>query len=220
MAAYCELELDYSLVGTMVGKWTRIGPSFLARKWGTQRARFVVCQCKCGAVRVVSDASCKSGGTGGCKSCCGRGKHTIHGQTDSVEYRLWQGMIRRCHYERDVSFPNYGAKGIRVCDQWRGPGGFEAFFSHLGRRPTPKHQVDRVRSSGNYEPGNVRWATTVEQARNRSNNTILVHNGRSNCLAGWADEYGIKRDTLQKRLQRGWTMEAALTSPLKKNLYG
>lgn len=80
-------------------------------------------------------------------------------------YKIWQGMKARCHGKN----PNqrYGGRGIIVCERWKNS--FQAFVEDMGPRPSLKHSVDRINVHGNYEPGNCRWATPVEQANNKAN---------------------------------------------------
>jgi hypothetical protein len=82
-----------------------------------------------------------------------------HGRSRTPLYRIWTGMIGRCHNPNADHFGFYGGRGIIVCDEWRGPAGFERFAACIGPRPSPKHTVDRIDNSRGYEPGNVRWAT-------------------------------------------------------------
>jgi hypothetical protein len=90
---------------------------------------------------------------------------TTHGQTRTSEYYTWTNMKSRCSNENVESFQWYGARGIKVCEEWAES--FEAFFEHVGRKPGPEYSIDRIDSDGDYEPGNVRWATWTEQARNK-----------------------------------------------------
>jgi hypothetical protein len=79
------------------------------------------------------------------------------------EYTAWREMKRRC-YTPGRYFKDYGGRGIRVCPEWVND--FQAFFEHVGRRPSPEHSLDRKNNEGHYEPGNVRWATKAEQSHN------------------------------------------------------
>jgi len=82
-------------------------------------------------------------------------------------------MLARCYNERTKRFKHYGGRGITVCDRWRfgenGQHPFECFIADVGRRPSVDLSIDRIDNDGNYEPGNVRWATDEEQNRNRRN---------------------------------------------------
>ena len=87
----------------------------------------------------------------------------------SVEYRLWSGMKDRCFNKNEQDYPYYGGAGITVCERWLT---FEPFLADMGRRPSPKHSLDRIDGTGNYEPGNVRWATRSLQNYNRRRKRI------------------------------------------------
>jgi hypothetical protein len=84
----------------------------------------------------------------------------------SVEWVAWKEMRQRCFNPRSRSYPGYGGRGITVCARWLGDEGFDNFIADMGRKPTPKHSIDRVDVNGNYEPSNCRWATPAEQQRN------------------------------------------------------
>lgn len=129
--------------------------------------RYVLCRCACGVEREVQLQAIRNGHSRACKSC----GISTHGETSAirhgkvtVEYLTWKQMRSRCGNVRSADYPDYGGRGIAVCDRWQT---FENFLADMGRKPTPKHSVDRIDVNGNYEPGNVRWATIDEQARNK-----------------------------------------------------
>jgi hypothetical protein len=131
------------------------------------------------------------------------------------ERGCWQAMIDRCHDPKSTYFAHYGGRGIRVCNRWRES--FALFQADMGPRPSPIHSLDRIDNDGNYEPGNVRWATPREQGRNKRNNRMLTAFGRTQCLTDWAAERGLRIITLKDRLDKlGWDVERALTAPLKR----
>lgn len=89
-----------------------------------------------------------------------------HGLSHIPEYNTWTNMKARCYGKNLPCYKHYGGRGIRVCDEWRNS--FEAFLTYVGRKPTPKHTIDRIDVNKGYEPGNVRWATrSIQQANMR-----------------------------------------------------
>jgi len=76
-------------------------------------------------------------------------------------------MHSRCRDVRDRSYPDYGGRGIRVCERWSGENGFVNFLADIGEKPSPEYSIDRIENDGDYEPGNCRWATRTEQNRNQ-----------------------------------------------------
>jgi len=96
--------------------------------------------------------------------------HSIKGR-ESATYRAWHSMITRCHCPTVSNYDRYGGRGILVCDRWRT---FENFLADMGEAPTDKRSPDRIDNEKGYEPGNVRWASAADQARNRRNNKLTT----------------------------------------------
>jgi len=119
-----------------------------------------LCLCDCGNTTRVPATHLVRGNI---KSCgCLRVKH---GQTHSLTYQSWKAMLQRCYQPTDRNYPNYGGRGITVCPEWKSS--FIVFRYDMGDRPSKEITLDRINVNGNYEPGNVRWATAKEQANNR-----------------------------------------------------
>jgi len=93
-------------------------------------------------------------------------KIEMHGMINTPEYEIWSGMKKRCYTKTNASYHRYGGRDITVCDEWKNS--FLAFYKDMGKRPTPKHQLDRIKNDGNYEPSNCRWVTPAENVQNRS----------------------------------------------------
>ncbi len=123
-------------------------------------------------------------------------------------------MIARCTKPEVIGYPNYGGRGVKVCERWLTS--FDAFLEDVGPRPSRGHSLDRIDCDGNYEPGNVRWATREEQARNRRDNRMLTAFGRTQCATDWAAEAGVTVQTLLKRIDRGWDAERAIAAGARK----
>lgn len=132
---------------------------------------------------------------------------------DTTEYRIWCRMRMRCQNSRDPAYKNYGGRGISVCEAWKRS--FFAFLGDVGRRPSNKYSIDRVNNNGNYEPGNVRWATRAEQSRNTRRNVLITFRGETIPLCDWVSRlhlrYGL---VLDRMLKLGWSAERALTEPV------
>ncbi len=136
-----------------------------------------------------------------------------HGMSRSPEYDAWVEMRQRCLNAR--KFPNHAGRGIKVCEEWSGPEGFVKFFEHVGLRPSPKHSLDRYPDkNGDYEPGNVRWATRIEQNNNTGRNHLLEYQGETLSVSQWQSKLGWPRNLILSRLKRGWSVERALTTPI------
>ena len=125
------------------------------------------------------------------------------------EYHVWKGVRQRCLNPNNSSYAYYGGRGISICPRWSD---FNFFLKDVGSRPTALHTLDRYPNpDGNYEPGNVRWATRLEQGRNKRNTRPLTYRGITKPMSEWAEEFGLPYFTLRSRLDvYGWPVERAL----------
>lgn len=122
-------------------------------------------------------------------------------------------MMQRCYLQTNHAFQSYGGRGIKVCDKWHK---FEGFYADMGDPPFEGASLDRINNDGNYEPGNVRWATSLEQARNNRRNVRYEFRGHNLLLVEWAEMIGLPRATLVSRVcLYGWPIERALTEPTR-----
>lgn len=138
--------------------------------------------------------------------------------TDAPEYWALASLKSRCYLPHHPQFHRYGGRGIGVCDRWRfgedGQTPFQCFWADMGPRPSKDHSIDRIDNDGNYEPGNCRWATRIEQNRNRANNRIVSIQGESMPLVSAIEKYGsAKPTTITQRLNHGYGAEEALLTP-------
>jgi hypothetical protein len=140
-----------------------------------------------------------------------------HGGTNTRLYQIWSNMKARCYRENCKEYKWYGAKGIKICNEWKND--FSAFKSWaLSNGYSENLTIDRITSSGDYEPSNCRWVDWKTQQNNRSSNRYYTHNGVTKTMAEWAREYGIPESNLITRLKKGWAFEEALTKPKVENL--
>lgn len=138
-----------------------------------------------------------------------------HGCYRTVEYRAWKCMKGRCYNARADRYKHYGARGITVCTRWRNS--FENFLADMGKRPSIEHSLGRKDNDGNYEPGNCRWETRIEQARNTTRNRYLEIGGAIKTLYEWCRLANLCEATVRYRLNHGWPMANLLAPPTSKH---
>lgn len=172
------------------------------------------CRCDCGKEFIAVGSNVKSGNT---RSC---GCHNLqrireqglsnktHGLSNSDEYHIWRGIKQRCRNPNNKDYHRYGARGIDILDEWFES--FESFYNYLGPRPSEQHSVERIDNHGDYEPGNVKWATQKEQSNNTRSNHLIELNGNIKTITEWEKESPVSRVTINRRLQEGWNVEEAI----------
>ena len=176
-----------------------------------------LCLCECGKKKVIRSGSLRNGDTQSC-GCLQKEitsiiktkhGHKKKGKTSKI-YVVWEAMIRRCTNPNYHEYHYHGGRGISVCERWRK---FENFLEDMGKVPKGL-QIDRIDNNGNYCKSNCRWVTPKEQQRNKRNNHLITYDGKTQCLAAWAEEFNICQVLLCGRIRLGWSTEKALTAPI------
>lgn len=131
------------------------------------------------------------------------GRHkTLDPDVNKPEYSAWEQMLSRCRNKRNPKYPGYGGRGITVCDEWSS---FKKFYEDMGKRPAPEYSIDRIDNNSGYSKANCRWATRKQQQNNMRTNRWITDGYKTMTVAQWADELGIKPNTIVTRLKRGWS---------------
>ena len=164
------------------------------------------CRCVCGQAARVRGSSLLSGDTKSC-GCLRRERTGVlnvrHGLCKTLEYATWEHIKNRCLNPNAGNYHRYGGRGITIAKGWQDD--FEAFLRDIGRCPGKGHSIDRIDNRRGYEPGNVRWATAKEQARNTRRNRIVILDGESVTLAEASERMGVPYNTLWARMNRAST---------------
>lgn len=216
-----------NLVGQRFHRWTVLskGPGC-----------FWLCRCDCGTKKLILQKNLRFGYSKSC-GCLQvetvRKNETVHGYaTDPITgkphpfYRAWLSMIGRCRNPRDTGWSYYGVRGIKVCKRFLS---FVHFLADMRDGWKPGLTLDLKDNNGHYScgkcsqcieqswPSNCRWATKLEQANNKRNNRRITFGNITKTAPEWARSIGISAGTFSQRLDRGWTAEKAITTPLIKH---
>lgn len=176
-------------------------------------------QCECGKQHRAIVRNVIIGNTKSCgcwKRETASKKFKKHGMWHAPEYKIWAAMIQRCTNPKDRDFSYYGGRGITVCERWRG---FSDFYTDTFPRPKGG-TLERIDNDGPYNPGNFRWATRKEQARNTRRNKTVIYQSREMCISEACELSGICVQTAHSRRRLGWPDDQlfiAVRASRKKN---
>jgi len=194
-------------IGRWFGRWMVLEKLDYKQKY--------VCQCSCGAISNIRVYDLLQNKTTMCKTCSSNAaKSPGQSISNTTEYNTWIHINQRCGNPQNKDYLNYGGRGIIVCDLWRTS--YEAFLMCVGKKPTPEHSIERIDVNGNYEPGNVCWATVEQQARNKRSNVRVTIDGITKTVVEWSEQEDctVPSKTIYKRLERGWDPVQAVLVPV------
>lgn len=185
------------LMNQTFGRLTVVGPAPNSK--GGQ-ARWT-CQCSCGQQKVAAASMLKCGNTKSCgclsRETTGARSKIIHrkhgeaiGHKPTSEWMAWSSMKDRCQNPNNKSYQRYGGRGIKVCPEWFE---YKQFLADMGRKPTPKHSLDRTDNNLGYSKSNCRWALPIEQSNNIRTNHNVTLGDRTQSISVWSRELGLSR---------------------------
>lgn len=173
-----------------------------------------VCRCECGNEARYPGNLLRTGK----RKSCGRCRGPVAAPRDLISahplsYGSWRRMLERCSNPNDDKWPRYGGRGITACERWRTS--LENFVADMGDRPSAAHSIGRRDNDGNYEPGNCRWETDLDQQNNKSNTVFVEFAGRRWPLAEFCRHYGYPHSIISTRLKMGWSLGRATTEAVR-----
>lgn len=179
---------------------------------------FYKCQCECGNITVVKRERLISLETKSC-GCYGKElRHSLLATKRELNYRLyriWCGMKQRCYNPNNERYIHYGNKGISICSEWLE--NYDNFYNWaINNGYSEKLSIDRIDNNSNYEPSNCRWTNAKNQATNRTTTNFITYNNQTLSISEWSCKLGINRYTLDSRIERGWSIEKAFNTPVRK----
>lgn len=203
--------------GQKFGLLTVLEPLEVVVDDGGRRRQKIRCRCDCGAIHDVDIHHLLSGMI----KSCGCLRH-VHRETEKSHpyvgtriYRIWGNMVNRCTNPNNPAYPNYGGRGIMVCDEWRDFKKFLKWATESGYTETL--QIDRINNDDGYYPENCRWADRTTQANNTRGNRIIEFDGNIGTVAEIARIYHMNYKVLHNRLELGWDIDRAITQPVRKS---
>lgn len=178
------------LTGRVFGRWL-----VLSKSTRTLAGTMWNCMCECGTEKTVGAYHLLRGSSRSCgclKRVSSTRKHPL--------YATWASIKTRTCNERSICYKHYGARGVSMAPEWRDD--FLRFVEDMGDKPSPEHTINRIDNDGDYTPVNCVWSTRGEQARNRSDNVRVEHDGVSEVLVDFAVRNNVNYSSLAHRIKR------------------
>lgn len=172
------------------------------------------CICECGNKTIVKGANLKNGAVKSCGCLVHRpALNKKHGESNTPLYRMWTSMIYRCDNPKYIAYKYYGARGIRVCDEWHD---YETFKKWVNETKTDdSYTIERIDVNGDYGPDNCKWIPMSEQANNRRSNIVIDYNGEEHTLMQWCKKLNLNYKNVHNRMYKlGWSFEKAISTDI------
>ena len=176
--------------------------------------RMVWCQCDCGSLKEQVAANIVSGMAKSCGCLVGESakeRFTKHGSRYHPMYHRYNAMMQRCYNRNSDEYHNYGARGIIVCDEWKNS--IDRYIEDIGMPPFKSASIDRIDNEKGYFKENCRWATKKQQSINRRVVNLIDFNGKNMCISDWEKELGFGSRGIRGRIEKGASIDDALTIP-------
>ena len=206
-------KVDYT--GIRFGRWTVLGPAPNHITKGGYSVSMWDCICDCGTRKAVRGNDLRLGKSVSCGcSLVDNPVSRKHGEAGTHLYMVYHSMKARCYNQNSDDYKHYGGRGICICNEWQDYEKFREWAISSGY-----HQgltIERNDVNGDYCPDNCRWITQKEQTRNKRTTVYLTAFGETKTLISWAEEKGVNPDAIRSRIKRGWSVEKAIATPLKK----
>lgn len=207
MAAFVDLT------GRRFGRWVVISRAPDIVSPSGQHATAWLCNCECGAQKVVRSSTLVKGESQSCGCLHQELRHKLtqtHGGSKTRLFHIWSSMRQRCKNPKNHAYKDYGGRGICVCEEWESFEAFREWAYQNGYKETLS--IDRIDNDKGYNPSNCRWTTQVTQSNNQRTNVLITYRGKTKTRSQWAHELGINPNVLRDRIDRyGWSVERALT---------
>lgn len=206
-------------IGNKYGRLTILSKAPSRKTTQNKNISFVNCSCECGTVSEKHFLRVINGAIKSC-GCLQKDKNKDRFKNSIIkgneeEYSIYNGIKKRCYNPNENCYHRYGGRGIKMHPDFLLPDGegFKNFLEHVGKRPSKEHSIDRKNYDGDYEYGNLKWSTIIEQANNTSSNLYIHYKDKTQTLANWCRELNCNYNLINDRLLSGWSFEKAITQP-------
>lgn len=193
-------------IGTKFNSWTIIDNPISS---GSDKHNKYSCRCTCGNIKNINSYNLRNGLSKSCnKGLCNN--NIKHGLGSNKLYGMWRYMMKRCYDVNWKDYKHYGARGIKVCEQWHNP---INYINDLKEKPDGM-ELDRIDNNGNYSPENTRWVTHQENINNRRNTIMITYLGDTYSIQYWAKYFKMRVNLIRDRIAWGWNLNDVFNLPL------